>query len=109
MDNIITYKAGDVVDIEKLTDTLVNLGYERVSKIEGFGQFSIRGGIIDIFSFPISLNHIAAKLVPHIKGIKRTITKIIVLKFLLLKSSLLSIIFYFSFKDYFISIGTINT
>ena len=50
IDNIITYKVGDVVDIEKLTNTLVNLGYERVSKIEGFGQFSIRGGIIDIFS-----------------------------------------------------------
>ena len=50
IDNIITYKVGDIVDIEKLTDNLVNLGYERVSKIEGFGQFSIRGGIIDIFS-----------------------------------------------------------
>ena len=50
LDNVITYKVGDVVDIEKLTDNLVNLGYERVSKIEGFGQFSIRGGIIDIFS-----------------------------------------------------------
>ena len=50
LDNVITYKIGDIVDIEKLTDTLVKLGYERVSKIEGFGQFSIRGGIIDIFS-----------------------------------------------------------
>ncbi len=50
IDNVITYKVGDTVDIEKLTNTLVNLGYERVSKIEGFGQFSIRGGIIDIFS-----------------------------------------------------------
>ncbi|MEG0180435.1 MAG: transcription-repair coupling factor [Terrisporobacter sp.] len=50
IDNIITYKVGDTVDIEKLTNNLVNLGYERVSKIEGFGQFSIRGGIIDIFS-----------------------------------------------------------
>ena len=50
IDNVITYKVGDIVDIEKLSDTLVNLGYERVSKIEGFGQFSIRGGIIDIFS-----------------------------------------------------------
>jgi transcription-repair coupling factor (superfamily II helicase) len=48
--NIFTYKIGDVIDIEKLTQKLVNLGYERVSKIEGFGQFSIRGGIIDIFS-----------------------------------------------------------
>ena len=50
VDNVITFKVGDIVDIEKLTNTLVNLGYERVSKIEGFGQFSIRGGIIDIFS-----------------------------------------------------------
>lgn len=50
IDNVITFKVGDTVDIEKLTNTLVNLGYERVSKIEGFGQFSIRGGIIDIFS-----------------------------------------------------------
>ena len=50
VDNVITFKVGDIVDIEKLTNTLINLGYERVSKIEGFGQFSIRGGIIDIFS-----------------------------------------------------------
>lgn len=48
--NIFTYKIGDMVNIEKLSETLVELGYERVSKIEGFGQFSIRGGIIDIFS-----------------------------------------------------------
>ncbi len=50
VDNITTFKVGDIVDIDKLTNTLINLGYERVSKIEGFGQFSIRGGIIDIFS-----------------------------------------------------------
>lgn len=50
LENIYTYKIGDVINLEKLSETLVNLGYERVSKIEGFGQFSIRGGIIDIFS-----------------------------------------------------------
>lgn len=50
IDNVFTYKVGDIVDIDKLTNTLISLGYERVSKIEGFGQFSIRGGIIDIFS-----------------------------------------------------------
>ncbi|MBP3928746.1 MAG: transcription-repair coupling factor, partial [Peptostreptococcaceae bacterium] len=49
-ENIFTYKIGDVIDLDKLAEKLVNLGYERVSKIEGFGQFSIRGGIIDIFS-----------------------------------------------------------
>ncbi|QYE98160.1 transcription-repair coupling factor [Paraclostridium sordellii] len=48
--NIFTYKIGDTIDIENISKKLVNLGYERVSKIEGFGQFSIRGGIIDIFS-----------------------------------------------------------
>ncbi len=50
IDNVITFKIGDIIDIEELTNNLVSLGYERVSKIEGFGQFSIRGGIIDIFS-----------------------------------------------------------
>ncbi|MBC8632283.1 transcription-repair coupling factor [[Eubacterium] tenue] len=48
--SIFTYKIGDIIDVENLSKKLVNLGYERVSKIEGFGQFSIRGGIIDIFS-----------------------------------------------------------
>lgn len=48
--NIFTYKIGDTIDIENISKKLVNLGYERVSKIEGFGQFSIRGGIIDVFS-----------------------------------------------------------
>ncbi|MCR1850838.1 transcription-repair coupling factor [Paeniclostridium sordellii] len=48
--NIFTYKIGDTIDIENISKELVNLGYERVSKIEGFGQFSIRGGIIDVFS-----------------------------------------------------------
>ncbi|WP_270504631.1 transcription-repair coupling factor [Paraclostridium sordellii] len=48
--NIFTYKIGDIIDIENISKKLVNLGYERVSKIEGFGQFSIRGGIIDVFS-----------------------------------------------------------
>ncbi|WP_419742347.1 transcription-repair coupling factor [Paraclostridium dentum] len=49
-ENIFTYKIGDVVDLDELSKKLVSLGYERVSKIEGFGQFSVRGGIIDIFS-----------------------------------------------------------
>ena len=48
--NIFAYKIGDTIDIENISKKLVNLGYERVSKIEGFGQFSIRGGIIDVFS-----------------------------------------------------------
>ena len=50
LENILSYKIGDVINLEKLSENLINLGYERVSTIEGFGQFSIRGGIIDIFS-----------------------------------------------------------
>lgn len=50
LDNTFKYKVGDIVDIEELSSKLVSLGYERVSKVEGFGQFSVRGGIVDIFS-----------------------------------------------------------
>lgn len=44
------YKIGDVIDIEELSLSLVTMGYERVPMVEGKGQFSIRGGIIDFFS-----------------------------------------------------------
>lgn len=50
LDNILTYKVGDIIDLEALSEKLVKLGYERVSRIEGLGQFSIRGGIIDVYS-----------------------------------------------------------
>lgn len=46
-----TYSAGDIIDVSKLAETLVETGYKRVSQVEGHGQFSIRGSIIDIF-FP---------------------------------------------------------
>lgn len=48
--NITKFKIGENLDLDNLINKLVELGYERVSKVEGFGQFSIRGGIIDIFS-----------------------------------------------------------
>jgi transcription-repair coupling factor (superfamily II helicase) len=41
---------GDRVDLSHLTQLLVSTGYERVTIVEGKGQFAIRGGIIDIFS-----------------------------------------------------------
>ena len=50
LNNTYNYKIGDKINLEELSERLVSLGYERVSKIEGFGQFSIRGGIVDIFS-----------------------------------------------------------
>ena len=50
LDNVLTYKIGDTIDLEVLSEKLVKLGYERVSRIEGLGQFSVRGGIIDVYS-----------------------------------------------------------
>lgn len=43
------FSLGQRVDLEKLRQDLVELGYERVELVEGRGQFSSRGGIIDVF------------------------------------------------------------
>lgn len=48
-ENTITLKTGDTVDLEKLTRNLVKIGYEKTAQTESEGQFSVRGGIIDIF------------------------------------------------------------
>lgn len=50
-DNIIHFKNSDIIDTEKLISKLVGIGYTRVPMINGQGQFAVRGGIIDIFSY----------------------------------------------------------
>lgn len=45
-------KTGDITDISQLTERLLSAGYIRSEICEGEGQFSVRGGIFDIF--PIS-------------------------------------------------------
>lgn len=47
-ENIIDFKIGETYSIENLKQTFVKLGYERTNLIEGQGQFSIRGGIVDV-------------------------------------------------------------
>ncbi|MGE5654779.1 MAG: transcription-repair coupling factor, partial [Bacillota bacterium] len=42
-------EVGGQVDRERLLTTMVAQGYERVPMVEASGQFSVRGGIIDIF------------------------------------------------------------
>jgi len=49
-ESIIELKYGRNYDLNELRSNLVTLKYERVDAIEGVGQFSVRGGIIDIFS-----------------------------------------------------------
>ena len=45
-------EVGQVVNLELLLPRLIAQGYERVDMVEGPGQFSLRGGIIDIFPLP---------------------------------------------------------
>ncbi len=49
--NRITIKKGEDIDVQFLTDILVEYGFERTDFVYEPGQFSIRGGIIDIFSY----------------------------------------------------------
>ncbi len=46
--NVISLKVGDILNIDDFKQTLVKLGYVRYDLIDGKGQFSSRGGIIDI-------------------------------------------------------------
>ncbi len=42
-------RVGDSVDIKELSSKLISSGYVRSEQCEGRGQFSVRGGIFDIF------------------------------------------------------------
>ncbi len=46
----ICLKKGESVKIEDVIKRLVEMGYERVSLVDGEGQFALRGDILDIFS-----------------------------------------------------------
>ena len=45
----ITIDSGTEVIREQLIESLIGFGYERVDQVESIGQFSARGGIVDIF------------------------------------------------------------
>ena len=49
-ENTIEIGLGSEVDTEQIKEKLTAMGYERASVIENRGEFSIRGGIIDIFT-----------------------------------------------------------
>lgn len=49
-DNSSQVQVGEEIDLSKLLDSLVQSGYERVQMVEGIGQFSLRGGILDFFT-----------------------------------------------------------
>ncbi|WP_418466296.1 transcription-repair coupling factor, partial [Enterocloster bolteae] len=45
----ISVESGQVIDLDVWKERLVAMGYERMAQVDGMGQFSIRGGIVDIF------------------------------------------------------------
>ncbi|MBR2275780.1 MAG: transcription-repair coupling factor, partial [Lachnospiraceae bacterium] len=49
LSHILSLSAGDTVDLSDLERELTTLGYGRNYQVEDKGQFSIHGGIIDIF------------------------------------------------------------
>ncbi|WP_019227653.1 transcription-repair coupling factor [Sedimentibacter sp. B4] len=49
-ESTIELKYGKSYDLNQLRSNLIKLKYERVDAVEGVGQFSVRGGIIDVFS-----------------------------------------------------------
>ena len=48
------FSVGDILDYKDLGEKLIQSGYERVDLVDNKGQFSIRGGILDIYP-PISM------------------------------------------------------
>jgi transcription-repair coupling factor (superfamily II helicase) len=48
-------RVGQIIDMEKLTTTWLGAGYDAVTVVETVGQFSRRGGILDIY--PVTAPH----------------------------------------------------
>ena len=49
LDHTIKLKVGEDVDFKQLSKMLSEGGYERVDMVEGKGEFSVRGGLLDVF------------------------------------------------------------
>lgn len=48
-EHAILVEAGDILDLELMQKQLSDMGYENVAQVEHEGEFSVRGGILDIF------------------------------------------------------------
>lgn len=53
--NIICLEDGGAASLDEITSKLVAMGYTREDMVEGAGQFSVRGGIVDIFGADMEL------------------------------------------------------
>lgn len=55
----IVLKVSETISSKKIIDVLISCGYEKYDQVEGLGQFSLRGGILDFFppdsSYPVRI------------------------------------------------------
>ena len=47
---VFTVQLGQTLSLESMQDNLHSLGYQRVDQVESRGEYSLRGGILDVFS-----------------------------------------------------------
>ena len=53
--SVVTVRAGDSLDLEKICTDLESAGYERVPQAAERGQFAVRGGIFDVYPWQTEL------------------------------------------------------
>ena len=63
---LINIKIDDEIDTSKMAQSLVDMGYKRVTMVSDIGEFSIRGDIIDVFS----IDRYASRMISDILTIK---------------------------------------
>jgi transcription-repair coupling factor (superfamily II helicase) len=49
--NIIYFKQGEVIDVDSILSRFIDYGFSRTDFVYEPGQFAVRGGILDIYSF----------------------------------------------------------
>lgn len=54
-ENILKIDINSTINLLDLSKNLITIGYERVSIVEGKGQFVVKGGIVDIF--PVNIDY----------------------------------------------------
>ena len=54
IDAAIVIKTGEIIEISELAKELIHLGYKRTLRVERSGEFSIKGGILDVFPSTMS-------------------------------------------------------
>ncbi len=53
-DSLLKLEVGVELDVQDFTKKLVEIGYQREDMLEAKGQFSIRGGVVDIYPYTFS-------------------------------------------------------